>query len=214
MNRDAGRRDLVVILARGDSRRMGRPKGLLSLVEGGPPFAAIIAGLYRSWADVVLVARRSDREHYVAALAGMPEAEILGGDPGGETALTLWSGWNHSRRGPQATHIWAHPVDMPLVNKKTLGTLAAASRRRPGAVVRPTRNEEPGHPVVFPATLLGELAAHETWLQRPFREFLAWRSSQPCAPEFLVLPDSDAGTVQDFDRPGDLLGDEEGTEDV
>ncbi|PIV80429.1 hypothetical protein COW53_09775 [bacterium CG17_big_fil_post_rev_8_21_14_2_50_64_8] len=214
MNRDERRCDLVVILARGDSRRMGTPKGLLSLTEGGPPFAALIAELYRSWADVVLVARHRDVEHYVVALADMPEVEILGGDPGGETALTLWTGWNHSRCGPQATHIWAHPVDMPLVGAKTVSALAAASRRRSEAVVRPTRNEEPGHPVVLPATLLGELAAHDPWLQRPFREFLAWRSSQPCAPEFLALPDTDAGTVQDFDRPGDLVGDGEGAEYV
>lgn len=214
MSADRPRRDLAVILARGDSRRMGTPKGLLVLEEGGAPFAAIIAGLYRPWADVVLVTRHEDRPLYTAALAEMPDLEILGLDPGGGTALTLRQGWRLSRNGPQATHVWAHPVDMPLVKAMAMGDLFAASRRRPAAVVRPAREGRPGHPVVVPAGLLDELHDADPWLERPFREFLAWRRSQPGAPEFLVLDGADAGTVRDFDRPEDLADQREEDGDV
>lgn len=190
---------VAIILARGESRRMGRPKGLVR-GRDNVPFVRTIAGLYRGLAKVLVVARQEEEEAYRRALAGLDRWRVVGRGPGGETARTLLIA---RRAAPGAVRYWAHPVDLPLVGRGTLEALADTADRNPQAVIRPFHAGRPGHPVVIPAGVLDMLAVDPQWAERPFRDFLTAGRRQG-APEVLAMPVDDEGTVKDFDAPGDL----------
>ncbi len=194
---------VAVILARGESRRMGRPKGLVR-GRDNVPFVRTIAGLYRGLDEVLVIAAQGEEDAYRRALSGFDRCRVVEGGPGGETARTLLIA---RRATPGAARYWAHPVDLPLVKCGTLEVLAAAADGNLRAVIRPFHAGRPGHPVVIPAGVLDMLAADPRWEERPFRDFLAAARLEG-APEVVAMPVDDEGTVRDFDRPGDLTRDD------
>ncbi len=200
----AGRHELAVILARGDSRRMGRPKGLLNLPDSDEPLVGTIAELYRNRCPVVVVTLDSLAGAYEQALVGRDGVRVMGRPPGGETALSVWWGWQGYADKEQVTHVWAHPVDLPLVSPATLDLLLAQSLVRPEALIRPVVNDGPGHPVVIPAGLLAELTPGSRDLQGPFRDFIAGLQARNPGPPVIMVACEDRGTIMDFDTPGDL----------
>jgi molybdenum cofactor cytidylyltransferase len=50
-----------------------------------------------------------------------------------------------------------HPVDHPLVTRKTLSTLATAAGQRASCILQPKYRGRKGHPVLFPAKFFFEL---------------------------------------------------------
>ena len=73
----------AAVLAGGKSRRMGRDKALIPLVDGGPPMLEIVLARVRWVADDVLIVA-ADREHYQEFGARViadriPDAGALGG---------------------------------------------------------------------------------------------------------------------------------------
>ncbi|MFH2053962.1 MAG: NTP transferase domain-containing protein [bacterium] len=191
------RDDLAVIMARGRSLRMGRPKGLLRVPGTDESFVARIADLYAGWADVLVVALAGSAEDYRAALAGRSPVQVLGEAGGDDTARTLCLAWA-GRRGDPA-RVWAHPVDLPLVRPVTLERLSEAAAQAPDRAHRPVWNGVPGHPVVIPAALVATLAGEGDYHRGPAGVFLGGRCG-------LVEVD-DPGVARDFDSPGDLDGD-------
>ncbi len=198
------RRELAVVLARGASRRMGRPKGLLNLPEKDEPLVRVIAGLYRHRCPVVVVTLDPLVGAYEEALAGLEHARVMGCLSGGETALSVWYGWQGFEHREQVTHVWAHPVDLPLVSPATLDLLLAQSMARPEALIRPLVGDNPGHPVVIPVCLLAELTSGSVHLEGPFRDFIARLQVRIPGPPVIMVHCEDRGTVMDIDTPGDL----------
>ncbi|MGD9546935.1 MAG: NTP transferase domain-containing protein [Candidatus Krumholzibacteriia bacterium] len=188
------RNDLAVILARGRSLRMGRPKGLLTVPGTHEPFVARIADLYAGWADVLVVALAGSAEDYRAVLAGRSNVRVLGEAGGDDTARTLCLAWSGRTGDPQ--RVWAHPVDLPLVRPVTLERLNEAAALRPERAHRPVWQGEPGHPVVIPAALVAALAGACDYHPGPAGAFLGGRCG-------LVEVD-DPGVARDFDSPEDL----------
>ncbi len=207
------RHDLTVILARGASRRMGRPKGLLSLPGGDQPLVRIIADLYRGRAPVVVVTLEILAEEYRRALEGMAQVTVLGHPSGGETALSVWEGWHGFKAREPVSHVWAHPVDMPQVAPGTLDRLLALSTERPEALVRPEFGGQPGHPVVIPVSWLRGLAPGSRALSGPFRDVIAGQQAAEGSLPVMTCRCDDPGTVRDFDSPRDLDPRWEGNED-
>lgn len=199
-------RPRAVIMARGLSRRMGRPKGLLQLEEGGPAFVRIIADLYGDLGiPVDVVTLPENGEALRACLTGSGNVRVLEAGSGGETALTLLSAWREfGIEKDGCTHVWAHPVDLPLVTVETLEAVAEHSRRNASRVVRPTWRGTPGHPVVLPGLILSELESASQWHGEPLRGFLEHLQREEGYPVPLNVAVADEGVVRDFDRPGDL----------
>lgn len=198
------RHDQVVILARGRSRRMGRAKGLLRCPRPSRTsfLAAVVAG-YRSLGLCGLVVTTPALvEAYAAEIPAASGFRVVDGPAGGDTARTMWRSW--SVGGRRATHLWAHPVDLPLVQPSTLFRLGRASRRFAGHVVRPTWRGQPGHPVIVPTTVLEAPLTAALWRRAPMREVLALahKLGHIEAPRLVAV--GDRGVVQDFDRPTDL----------
>ena len=152
------RKDLAVILARGASSRMGIPKGLVRLPDDPRPFLARIVDLYRGLdMPVVVVARQDSVAGYRKILGERPAVELVSASPGGGTGRTLAIAWKMVN--DQCSHLWAHPVDMPLVQEETLVILRRRSRAATPKVIRPAFGGSPGHPVILPCGVLAALDA-------------------------------------------------------
>ncbi len=198
------RRDFVVIMARGQSLRMGRPKGLVRLaaLDGGMMVQAVM-DLYSSgqMRGVVLTT-----EGLVAAYEAVLPREsgftVVGVAAGGETAQTLWYA---ARSAPeQTTHLWMHPVDLPLVAPETVVLLRRLSAERPAVVVRPMHEGVPGHPVIVPVSGMPALEAIGLGAEGSAASAMAAAVSLGRLDEPALLPVADQGVVMDFDCPADL----------
>lgn len=198
------RTDLVVIMARGASRRMGQAKGLLSSpATAAVPFVTAIAARYAQLNLTGVVVTTPDLvAPYAQILPHKCGFSVLGAPAGGDTALTLGQAWEMTGRG--ATHLWAHPVDLPLVTEATLCQLRARTAEHPGHLVRPVWQQRPGHPVIVPALVLTTMQRREDWHTAPMREVIATACRLADIEEPVLLPVADPGVVTDFDRPADL----------
>ena len=95
--------DWAVIMARGQSRRLGFPKGAATLGPGGKPLLTLVEELYRQLDFCRLVVTVPELEdNYGALLAGGPGLMMVTWPEGGDTALTLRAAWNrlNTRRHP------------------------------------------------------------------------------------------------------------------
>ncbi len=195
---------LVVIMARGESRRMGAPKGLCRLSSGDLPFVAQVSRLYLDLGfPVLLVVRPEDESSYRECLAGI-EVEILSAPGGGDTAQTmrLALDWATSRKLCEVC-FWAHPVDLPLVRPHTISQLLAAFNQEDSKAMRPWFDATPGHPVLFPGRVLAQVLAVGC---APLTMAATWEIavSQGVARPVIKIPTDDPGIVDDFDRPEQL----------
>jgi CTP:molybdopterin cytidylyltransferase MocA len=191
-----------VILARGDSSRMGGPKGLCRTTDDDRPLIRRVHDLYRRQGCPVAVVTRSDlRQVYAWALAGRQVRWIIG-RRGGDTAASVGAALLALKGA--AEHLWLHPVDLPAVDPRTLVRLHAESRSDPRAVVIPEHGGRPGHPVVLPVTAFANRVGPDT--AGPMREQLRrWCGTRPesVAPLRRVAV-TDPGVVADLDDPASL----------
>ena len=205
------RTDRVVIMARGESRRMGFPKGAAAARPGGPTLLALVANLYsRLGLKLVVVTLPELVAPYRALLEPGSDVAWVAEAAGGDTARTVRAAWDFLRvSGIRPARLWAHPVDMPLVRLNTLLRLRDFAARHPGQVVRPSHGGNPGHPVVFPWEVLGQLfPVGKTGDQAgPMRDLLAG-SARAGSLRLVRMPVQDEGVVRDFADPT-ALGEQE-----
>ncbi len=190
------RQDWAVVLARGDSSRMGRPKGTCRVPGGRETFLSRICELHRRAAhEVAVVTLPELGPTYEACVHPATVTEWILHPPGGGTAASCLAAVH--RLADRATHLWFHPVDLPLVSSATIRHLAAVSAAAADELLIPRHEGLRGHPVVSPL---------RPWLgMRPDDHPGAMRSliEQCGSPvRFVDLPDS--GIRLDFDRPEDL----------
>lgn len=193
-------------MARGLSRRMGSPKGLLRLDPGGPTFVKAIADLYRGQ-DIFayVVVSRDNAEAYHLELRDREGLRVIEGEEGGDTALTLAVAWRAQEHlGFRCSHFWAHPVDLPLVEPATIRLLLDESRRHPDSLIRPVWSGDPGHPVIIPAAVLEALEGMSGWRIGSFRDCLSEAVAEGTLTMARTVPVVDVGVVHDFDCPTDL----------
>ena len=196
------RRDWAVILARGESRRMGRPKGLCRLPGEVQSFLARIVDLYGEMSfPVAVVTTPGTGAVYRAEL---PRAAVrwLERPAGRGTAFSVVAALD--ALAAEATHLWLHPVDLPRVSVASLGTLLARSVVEPGTVLVPEWKERPGHPVVLPvAPFRGLRGVVRDGGMRPWLLELTAPGPDRLAP-LVAVPLPDEGIVTDYDAPASL----------
>jgi molybdenum cofactor cytidylyltransferase len=149
-----------IVLAAGTSSRMGRPKQLLRL--GGRPLVRIAAqtAVDGGLSPVVVVA--GDRHAEVSdTLSGLPVSVVHNPDPRSGMASSLRLGVTALPAGTEAAMILLG--DQPLLPPSLVRALAEtfgaswSAGSVPLPIVRPRYDGVPGHPVLFPADLFGEL---------------------------------------------------------
>jgi molybdenum cofactor cytidylyltransferase len=184
-----------IILAAGQSSRMGRPKAGLLVAEGGPTFAAAIVGTLQAagLADVIVVAGAHPSE-VAESVRGLAGVQVVQNPQWAAGQLSSLLAGLDAVETPDLEAVLVTLVDIPLVRRATVEALLAAWRESRAPIVRPAIGARHGHPVIFdrvtfddlraaPATV-GAKAVIAVWQARMFN-----------------LPCDDAGALLDVDTP-------------
>ena len=194
------RRDWAVVMARGESRRMGRPKGLCRLPGMDHNFLVSIVRLYQNLDfPVAIVTTPRWRQAYARELTETDEVRWIEAAAGEGTARTVMAAL--IALADSATHLWLHPVDLPGVDPASLQELRTRSRTSPQAVLVPEYEGQPGHPVVLPSRPFAALEPSvPPGAMRPWLLELTRPGPDQLAP-LLAVPLTDAGVIRDYDDP-------------
>jgi molybdenum cofactor cytidylyltransferase len=188
--------DIVpVILAAGDSSRMGYPKALLPLGTGtfltriletlcalGLPEPRVVLGIHEAAIRPLLGAYRV--------------RIILNPEPAGGQISSMKLAMRTLDPDCAGCLIW--PVDQPLVSADLVHALTGLFLSSSTALALPRHDGKAGHPAIFGNALIKELLAapadaNPKLIVAPYRKGAAW------------LPTEEAGTVEDIDTPEDYL---------
>ena len=185
-----------VVLAAGDSTRMGRPKALLPIGQPPQPFVERVARtlLQGGVDDVIVVVGALAAQIANALQAGAVPVRVVEnrGYARGQLSSLVTALEAVDRPGVRAVVVL--PVDMPLVSPDTVRTVLQAYRSNPHPIVRPCHEGRHGHPVVFDRSLFGDLRAADPALGA--RVVIA--SHEEFALEVEV---GDPGAYRDIDTP-------------
>lgn len=138
-----------IILAAGQSTRMGTSKALLSCGPSGLTFVAtLVRTLLEGGVDDVLVVGRPD-DAPLGAEVDRTAARFVGNPRHEEGQLSsLIAGLNVADR-PGVTAVLMTPVDAPLVAAATVRRLLDAFASSQAPIVRAVHQGRHGHPVLF-----------------------------------------------------------------
>jgi CTP:molybdopterin cytidylyltransferase MocA len=189
----------TVILAAGDSTRMGSPKALLTDGSGRTFVARIIramaaAGLH----DIVIVTGSQDEAIRAAVAADQPPVPprfARNPDPGRGQLSSLWIGMEAAIT-PATEAILMTLVDVPMLLPSTVQAVVEAWRETRPPIVRPRVGGRFGHPVLFDRVVFDEL--RHAPLDRGARTVVHARGAA-----VLNIAVEDAGCIADIDTPAD-----------
>ena len=186
----------AILLAAGESRRMGYPKPLL--MAGGETFIARTVALCLTVADRVVVVLGAHADRVRPAVPRDPRVIIVANPHFERGQLSSLKVGLAEVAQSSAAAALVHLADHPLVAPATFGALAAEYARagRPIAIARDHGRR--GHPVIFARALFGELAAAPE--DQGARVVV---NADPARVAYLEV--EDRGVVLDLDTPADLL---------
>ena len=143
---------VAIILAAGDSTRMGRPKALLPDPDGRPFVARVVRAFSAAHISDVVIVTGSQHAAIVGAIAadrspGTP-VFVTNPQPSLGQLSSLWIGLDAAAK-PGVDGVLVAPVDIPMVRSSTIRQVIEAWERRRAPIVRPAVGERHGHPVLF-----------------------------------------------------------------
>jgi len=152
----------ALLVAAGESRRMGSPKALLPLGPRGETFLArLVATLGAAGVEDVIVVTGADADSIEAAARALPEApRLVRNARYGEGQLSSLLAALQVADRPGVGAVLVALVDVPLVSADTVRRVLETYRRTHALIVRPVSrvaNDRHGHPVVFDRALFEEL---------------------------------------------------------
>jgi molybdenum cofactor cytidylyltransferase len=188
-----------IILAAGDSTRMGVPKALLSAPDGRPFVAYIVRKWHAAGLTHIVVVTGRAHDAIAAALdrdAPVPHPLIAQNtDPSRGQLSSLIVGLDaiatNSTEGVLMTL-----VDVPLASRETVAAVIEAWRRTRAPIVRPAIGDRHGHPVLFDRSVLEEL-------RRAPATAGAKAVVRAHEDRIVNIEVSDEGCVVDIDTPSD-----------
>jgi len=182
-----------VILAAGDSTRMGYPKALLPL--GRDRFITHILGILRNLAmpEPVIVLGRAASIIRPLCL-DWPANIQVNPDPDRGQLSSIQLGLMQIGSEFNAGMIW--PVDQPAVSEELVRRLVQLFVASRPLIACPRCGERRGHPAIFHRSLFQEFM--DAPLQEGPKKILLRHQ-----PETSMLPTDEIGTVQDIDTPED-----------
>lgn len=188
-----GRRRVgALILAAGESRRMGRVKALLPL-EGRTFLEVLVERFCRAGVAPILVVLGSAAPEIRSAVKLSPTRVILNPDPGRGQLSSILCGLD-ALPPDEVDALFIAPVDVPRVGAGTLRRMVESLGEH--RLVVPTFRGRRGHPALFSAALFPALRA--TPLDEGARAVVHATSDR------LELETDEPGVVQDFDSPEQL----------
>jgi molybdenum cofactor cytidylyltransferase len=188
-----------IVLAGGQSRRMGRRKETLQV--GDETFLERAVRVLREGGceDVVVVMETVDPEP--ARLASGAGARVAPGGAGPEQIDSLRAGLRALAATVRAAVVI--PVDHPLIRPSTVAAIIRTFEDRGAPVVRVSHGGRHGHPVLFAATVFDELLSGD--LPDGARTVVGAHAA-----DLVELDVDDPGVLADINTPADYeehLGD-------
>ena len=149
----------MIVLAAGESRRMGSPKAILPTADGRPFIVSIIETL-TSCADIgdVVVVTGVHHQVTVDALTTVRSERIRtvrNVDPSRGQLSSLWTGMDAI--DPGAPALLMTLVDVPTIQPSTVRAVIDAWAATGAPIVRPAMGERHGHPVLFDRSVFEQL---------------------------------------------------------
>jgi molybdenum cofactor cytidylyltransferase len=152
----------AIVLAAGESSRMGSPKALLRAPDGRLFVTRIAAALGAAGATDVVVVTGTLHDQIQAALddAALPVRPrvVRNPDPSRGQLSSLLVGMD-AAIAPGIEALLVTLVDVPLVDPPAIAAVVEAWRRTGAPIVRPAIGDRHGHPVLFDRVLFDELRA-------------------------------------------------------
>ena len=184
-----------VILAAGDSSRMGSPKALLSTPDGRPFVVSIADAFVRAGLDDTFVVTGRDHDQIAEALSNEPVRVVRNPDPARGQLSSLLTAMEAAVR-PETEALVVTLVDVPLLSVDTVRLVVSEWRRTRAPVVRPAMGDRHGHPVIFDRRVFEDLrqAPLDAGAKVVVRKYAA---------ELLNVPVTDTGCLIDVDTPRD-----------
>jgi len=145
----------ILLLAAGQSSRMGTRDKLLELIDGQPLLARVTSrALSVAPTYVTLPALNHPRAAVLSSHANV----VAVPDAMKGMAASLCRGI--AALPKQTTGVIIMPADMPDITNKDLGAILAHSKSTPNPIVRATTNDgKPGHPTYFSRAMFPKLKA-------------------------------------------------------
>jgi molybdenum cofactor cytidylyltransferase len=188
-----------IILAAGNSTRMGSPKALLPDPDGRPFVARLTRTFCTANVTDIVIVTGSQHDAIVAAVAadGPPTHPSFVNNPKPERGQlsSLWIGLDAADR-PEVEAILVTPVDIPMVHTSTIRQIIEVWQRERAPVVRPVVGVRHGHPVLFDRSLFDEL--RRAALDQGARAVVHAHADQ-----MVNVPVEDEGCLVDVDTPAD-----------
>lgn len=185
----------ALVLAAGESRRMGRPKCGLRIRPDGPTFAATIATTVQlAGLDEVTVVAGAHPDAVRASLAGVSGVRVVEHPGWALGQLSSLVAGLDAVDGPGVEGVLVALVDSPLVRAATVATLIGEWRATRAPVVRPAWGDRHGHPVIFDRAVFPALRTAP--LDRGAKVVL-----QALGERVRNVPSDDPGIFVDVDTP-------------
>jgi molybdenum cofactor cytidylyltransferase len=190
----------AIVLAAGDSTRMGTPKALLPDGQGRVFVTRLLHTFRGAGFRTVTLVTGSLHERLVAAVArGVPAGLTVqfarNPDPSSGQLSSLLRGLAAAAvPGTRAAMVTL--VDVPFVSAGTIRALVSAWESTRAPIVRPAQGSRHGHPVIFDASLFAELRAAD-----PAEGAKAVIRAH--APQIAHVDVEDSGAFVDVDTPED-----------
>lgn len=150
----------AVILAAGDSTRMGSPKAALLTPDGVSFITRIVRTLREASVDDLVIVTGRHHDAVIDALTRdrlIPAPGVVRNpDPSRGQLSSLLSGMD-AIVTPRTDALMVTLVDVPLVRVSTVIAVIAQWRRTRAPIVRPAIGDRHGHPVIFDRAVLDEL---------------------------------------------------------
>jgi len=148
----------AVILAAGESRRMGTPKALLRY-QGKTFVEHLIQATRHPRVDIVRVLLGADAEMIRSKLPAIEPASIVVNADWRKGQLSSIHAAIRSLHDGATEGLILCPVDHPLISAHLVAQLVAEFDSSGKQIVLPVYRGRRGHPVIFRATLFDELLA-------------------------------------------------------
>ena len=186
-----------IVLAAGNSVRMGSPKALLASPDGRPFVTRIVETLHEAGVVDLVVVTGRDHDALVKVLSRGPSVPSIARnpDPSRGQLSSLLVGMD-AVVGADTEAILVTLVDVPMVMVSTVTRVVTAWERTRAPIVRPAIGDRHGHPVIFDRALFDGLRG---------APFDAGAKSVVRAHEhdLLNVPVDDEGCLVDIDTPGE-----------
>lgn len=183
-----------LILAAGESKRIGTPKALLRIKS--ERFAERIADVLHGSGiqNVILVAGR----HYAEIRKNLSGITVVynAQHPLGQFS-SLQTGLREIPKQTEFVIVW--PVDLPLVQKETIATLLETTQSKRNPITVPVYHAKKGHPVIYSSETIAKILSMEpTHTGKELFEYFEGRITFADVEDPAVLIDID--TPEDYER--------------